>query len=57
MAVRRYRENVSTQLNRLAELAREDRERRFFSIAHLLTAEALYCAFRKLRRRRPEWMG
>lgn len=38
------------ELSRLTELAREDPGRRFFSIAHLLTSEALYEAFRSLRK-------
>lgn len=41
---------MSTKLSRIAELAREDAERQFFSIAHLLTPEALYEAFRELRK-------
>jgi group II intron reverse transcriptase/maturase len=39
-----------TKLNRLAELAREERGRQFFSIAHFLTPEALYQAFRSMRK-------
>ena len=50
MTVRRYRGNMSTQRNRIAELARGDRKRQFLSIAHLLTAESLYEAFRSLRK-------
>jgi RNA-directed DNA polymerase len=42
-------ENMSPQLARIAELAREDKQRKFFSIAHLLTIEALYAAFLSLR--------
>lgn len=41
---------MSTQLDRIAELARVDKKRRFLSIAHLLTAESLYQAFRSLRK-------
>jgi RNA-directed DNA polymerase len=37
-------------LNRIAELAREDPGRRFLSIAHLLTPQALYEAFGRLRK-------
>jgi group II intron reverse transcriptase/maturase len=37
-------------LRRLTELAQEDRGRRFSSIAHLLTPEALYEAYRSLRK-------
>ena len=38
------------ELGRLTELAKEDPGRRFFSIAHLLTPQALYEAFRSLRK-------
>src|SRR5499433_3781566 len=41
---------MSTKLDRLAELAKEDGKRQFFSIAHLITHEALYAAFRGLRK-------
>ena len=41
---------MSTKLDRLTELAKEDRKRQFFSIAHLITPEALYAAFRSLRK-------
>ena len=41
---------MSPQLHRLAELAKEDPDRQFFSITHLLTPEALLAAFRRLRR-------
>lgn len=41
---------MSTKLDRIAELAREDRKRQFFSIAHLITPEALEAAFRSLRK-------
>jgi RNA-directed DNA polymerase len=41
---------MSTELDRIAELAREDGQRQFFSIAHLLTPEALYRAFKALRK-------
>jgi len=37
-------------LNRLAELARDDPGRKFLSIAHLLTPQALYEAFCRLRK-------
>jgi retron-type reverse transcriptase len=36
--------------SRIAELAKEDPGRKFFSIAHLLTLEALYEAFLSLRK-------
>jgi RNA-directed DNA polymerase len=39
-----------TPLGRLTELAQEDSGRRFSSIAHFLTPEALYEAFRSLRK-------
>lgn len=39
-----------TALNRLTELAKEDQARRFSSMAHLLTPEALYEAFRRLKK-------
>jgi group II intron reverse transcriptase/maturase len=42
---------MSTKIDRIAELAKEDPKRQFFSIAHLITAEALYAAFRNLRKR------
>jgi RNA-directed DNA polymerase len=41
---------MSTKLDRLSELAKEDGKRQFFSIAHLITTEALYAAFRGLRK-------
>ncbi len=41
---------MSTTLNRIAELAEEDGQRQFLSIAHLLTPEALYRGFRSLRK-------
>jgi RNA-directed DNA polymerase len=41
---------MSTNLDRIAELAREDPKRQFFSIAHLITPEALEAAFRSLRK-------
>src|SRR5467141_1869852 len=42
---------MSTQIDRISELAREDPKRQFFSIAHLITPEALYAAFRGLRKK------
>ena len=50
MTVHRYRQSMSTQLNQIAELAREDGQRQFLSIAHLLTPEALYRGFKALRK-------
>lgn len=41
---------MSTKLDRLSELAKEGGKRRFFSIAHLITPEAMYVAFRSLRK-------
>ncbi len=41
---------MSTKYIRIAELAKEDKERKFFSIAHLLTEEALQEAFEGLRK-------
>jgi RNA-directed DNA polymerase len=41
---------MSTKLDRLTELAKEEPKRQFFSIAHLITPEALYAAFRSLRK-------
>jgi RNA-directed DNA polymerase len=38
------------ELSRLTELARQDPGRKFYSIAHLLTVEALYEAFYSLRK-------
>src|SRR5258708_38021158 len=42
---------MSTQIDRITELAKKDPKRQFFSIAHLITAEALYAAFRGLRKK------
>src|SRR5580692_6826738 len=39
-----------TDINRIAELAKEDPKRQFSSIAHLITSEKLYEAFRSLRK-------
>ena len=41
---------MSTDINRIAELAREDAKRQFSSIAHLITVGKLYEAFRGLRK-------
>ena len=41
---------MSPKLDRIAELAREEPKRQFFSIAHLITPEALEAAFRSLRK-------
>ncbi len=50
MTIPRDRDTMSTPLNRLTELAREDPQRSFLSIAHLLTPEALDRGFRSLRK-------
>jgi retron-type reverse transcriptase len=42
--------NMSTKHIRIAQLAKEDKGRKFFSIAHFLTQNALYEAFRSLRK-------
>src|SRR5580693_6120475 len=42
---------MSTQIHRLTELAKEDPKRQFYSIAHMITPEALYAAFRGLRKK------
>ena len=41
---------MCTDINRIAELAKEDPKRQFFSIAHLITVEKMYEAFRSLRK-------
>jgi RNA-directed DNA polymerase len=41
---------MTTDINRIAELAKEDPKRQFFSIAHLITVEKLCEAFRSLRK-------
>ena len=50
MTIRRDRQPMSPEHIRIAELAKEDRERKFTSIAHLLTVEALKEAFGNLRK-------
>ena len=42
---------MSTQIDRITELAKEDPKRQFYSIAHMITPEALYAAFRGLRKK------
>ena len=42
---------MCTDIDRIAELAKEDPKRQFYSIAHLITVEKLYEAFRSLRKR------
>jgi RNA-directed DNA polymerase len=44
------REPMSTTIDRIAELAKEDPKRQFFSIAHRITVEKLHEAFRSLRK-------
>lgn len=41
---------MSTELSRIAELARQDRKRQFLSIAHLITPDALTSAYHALRK-------
>src|SRR5271167_2554249 len=41
---------MCTEIDRIAELAKEDPKRQFFSIAHLITMERLYAAFGDLRK-------
>ena len=41
---------MCTDIDRIAELAKEDPKRQFYSIAHLITVEKLYAAFRSLRK-------
>ena len=43
-------EGCQTPLSRLTELAQEDAARKFYSIAHLLTRQAFYEAFKHLRK-------
>ena len=42
---------MSTEIDRLTELAKEDPKRQFYSIAHMITYGALYAAFRGLRKK------
>jgi len=46
----RTRNLMSTEIDRLAELAKEDPKRRSFSIAHFITPEKMLATFRKLRK-------
>src|SRR5260370_42714740 len=50
MTIHRDRRSMSPEHIRIAELAKEDKERKFSSIAHLLTVEALHEAFKDLRK-------
>lgn len=54
MTIPRDRDGVSTKLTRIAELAKEDKRLKFFSIAHHLTVEALGRAFGGLRKEASE---
>jgi RNA-directed DNA polymerase len=42
--------DMSTELDRIAILARRNKELRFLSLAHLLTPQAMYQAYKKLRK-------
>ena len=42
---------MSTQIDRLTELAKGDPKRQFYSIAHMITVGTLYTAFRGLRKK------
>jgi group II intron reverse transcriptase/maturase len=42
---------MSTKIDRISGLAREDSKRQFYSIAHMITPEALNAAFRGLRKK------
>ena len=42
---------MSTEIDRITELAKEDAKRQFYSIAHMITVGALYAAFRGLRKK------
>src|ERR1700739_67238 len=42
---------MSTELDRISELAKEEGKRQFYSIAHMITFGALYAAFRGLRKK------
>jgi RNA-directed DNA polymerase len=50
MTTHRDRVHMSPEHIRIAELAKEDRERKFTSIAHLMTVDALQEAFESLRK-------
>jgi len=41
---------MSTDISRIAELAKEDPKRQFYAIAHLITIGAMHEAFRSLRK-------
>jgi RNA-directed DNA polymerase len=48
---------MSTKLDRITELAREDPKRHFYSIAHMIMPEAIYAAFRGLRKKASAGVG
>jgi group II intron reverse transcriptase/maturase len=50
MTILRNRGSMSTKHIQIAELAKKDKGKKFFSIAHLLTPDALYEAFEGLRK-------
>ena len=50
MTILRNRGSMSIKHIQIAELAKKDKERKFISIAHLLTPNALYEAFESLRK-------
>jgi RNA-directed DNA polymerase len=50
MTILRNRGSMLTKHIRIAELAKNDKEKKFFSIAHFLTQDALYEAFESLRK-------
>ncbi|MGD0663882.1 MAG: group II intron reverse transcriptase/maturase [Syntrophorhabdales bacterium] len=50
MTVPRNRGSMLTKHTRITELAKKDKGEKFFSIAHLLTQDALYEAFESLRK-------
>jgi len=50
MKVHRYLENMSTELSRIAKLAKEDKKKQFLSIAHHLTVDLLFEAYTNLRK-------
>ena len=51
MMAHRSQKTMSTELQRLSKMAKEDPKRQFFSIAHFLTPEALEEAYKKLRKK------
>ena len=50
MTILRNRRSMLTKHIQIAELAKRDKERKFFSIAHFLTPDALYESFESLRK-------